>query len=840
MLKNYIKIAWRAILKNKVFSFINIFGLAIGMASCLVIFQYVSFERSFDQFHEHANRIYRVDMDQFKNGELETNLATTYPVVGRTILETFPESVENYVRLYPQPGIFSHQEGKDQVVFEEEKVFYTDNSLFQIFTFPFLIGNPREALQAPNTLVITESIAKKYFGEGWKSINLIGKSIQSKTYFGTTNLQITGVVADPPQNSHMKFDFLVSYSTMYGWDDGQTDYKDETENVWFGENFYTYLLLTSGTDPKQLASSFAKILDQHTADRREQGFRYSIEFQPILDIHLKSNLKNELEANGNAQTVYGLTVVALCILVLAWVNFVNLSTVRAMERAKETGLRKTIGASKMQLILQHLMEAVLINICGFLLAFILFYLSLPIFSNLFEIDLDIALFLEPEIFAGIGIIFIGGTLLSGLYPAFIQSGYNPISVLKGNFSYSGKGRWVKKGLVVFQFTIAAIFIMVVFTVNRQLSFMRDQDLGFDLEQKLVIQGSKYANSLPEYEAKMSSFKTALKSQNEISHATLSRNIPATEIRGNNFVRRLDHPEEAKFYHVMGVDYDYAATFDLKLVEGRFFMEDQPVSGAAILKSNESAPNFGTSDHSVIINETAAKRMGFTEPSDAIHQQIAVFGGVKEIVGVVKDYHHKSLKKDFEPIIFYLQTNFSDYITLDLNLNENSSESLSQIIGLAESEWKRIYPDEPFNYFFLDDFFNKQYKADQQFFLIFNLFTGLAICIACLGLFGLASYEAIRRTKEIGIRKVNGASVPNIAGLLSRDFLKPVILGFLLAVPIAWYCLDLWIRDFAFRVQLEWWMFFLSGVVGILIAFLTVIFQTIKTALMNPVDSLRST
>ncbi len=838
MLKNYLKIAWRSVLKNKFFSIINILGLAIGMAACLVIFQYVSFEKSHDLFHENSSRIFRVDLNQYKNGELETSLATTFPVVGRTLKESFPESVETFARLMSQPGVFSVQKGDESLVFEEKKVFYTDNSFFEIFTFPLVLGNYSDALIAPNSAVISETIAEKYFGEEWRSVNPVGKTIQSKTYFGTTDLQITGVAADSPENSHLKFDFLVSYPTMYNWDDGQTDYRSETENAWFWENFYTYILLKPEIDPTQLAASFQPIVDLQTADRREQGFVYKMSFQPVSEIHLNSNLKNELEVNGNAQTVYSLSVVAICILVLAWVNFVNLSIVKSMERAKESGLRKTIGASRIQLVLQHMMEAFLYNVLGLGFAFFLFYLSMPVFSTLIDIPFENSILLEPKVILGIVLIFISGTLLSGLYPAFILSSYHPIAVLKGKLSSSRQGQWMKKGLVVFQFMVAAIFMMVVFTINRQLSFMRNYDLGVDIEQKLVIEGARFANSIPEFQSKMSAYKTSLKSYNLIENVTFSRNVPSTEIRGNNSVRRLDDPENAKFFHVMGVDYEYTSTFGLELAAGRFLDEDQPISGNEILKSNENAPDFGTKDHAILINETAAKRLGYEKASDAIHQQIAVFGGVKEIVGVVKDYHHKSLKNDFEPIIFYLQPNYSEFITLNLTGAE-APKNLEAVIDFAESEWKKIYPEEPFKFFFLDDFFNRQYKADQQFYMIFNFFTGLAIFIACLGLFGLSSYESIRRTKEIGIRKINGASEPQILNLLTKDFLKPVLLGFLIAIPVAWYFLEFWIRDFAFRISLEWWMFVVSGGAGLLIALLTVSFQSIKTARLNPVESLRS-
>ena len=839
MFRNYFVIAVRNLKKNKAFSLINILGLAIGMAACLLILQYVRFELSYDEFHEKAHRVYRAALYQYKDGALEVKSATTFPVVGRALQENFPDAVEAFVRLHQQPGVFSYLDDEASTVFSEENVFYTDASFFNVFSFPLLVGDAAHALTDPNTVVITASVAEKYFGSDWQAVNPVGKSIQSRTFFNKTDLLITGVLADPPKNSHLKFDFLISYPTIYGWkDDAGTDYREEAENLWGWETFYTYLLLRPGGDSHRLEKAFMPIVEQHAPFRKEQGFVFNMVLQPIEKIHLASDLTNELEAPGDAQTVYILLIIACCILAIAWVNFVNLSTVKAIERAKEVGLRKVVGASRKQLILQHLLEASFLNGISILLAFILFQGSLSYFAQFTGMEVDTTLLMQPvSIVLIVVLLLIGGTIMSGLYPAFILSSYQPVRALKGKVVSSGRGGWLKKGLVVFQFTTAAILIMVVFTVGQQLSFMKNHELGVDIQQKLVVEGPQFANSRAENVANIHAYKTSLKRHNLIQHVTLSRNVPATEIRGNSYVRRRDRPEEAKFYHVMGVDYDYMATFGQQLLAGRFFLETQPFSNTEITSANKNAPDFGTNDHSVIVNETAARRLGFTRVEDAIDQQIAVFGGVKQIVGVVKDYHHKSLKSNFEPIIFYLQPDGWEYMTLDVGAT--SSEKLADVVKYAQEEWKEIYPDESFSYFFLDDYFNQQYQADQQFYGLFNLFSGLAIFIACLGLFGLSSYTALQRTKEIGVRKVLGASVSSIVRLLSKDFIQLVLVASFLALPVAYWALEQWLADYAFHITIRWWLLALPVVLVLLITLFTVSFQTVKAALANPVDSLRN-
>ena len=838
MFRNYLKIAYRNLQKNKVFSSINILGLAIGMAACLLIVQYVRFELSYDQFHEKADRVYRAALYQYKNGVLEVKSATTFPVVGRALQENFPDAVEAFVRLHEQPGVFSYLDDEASTVFSEENVFYTDAAFFDVFSFPLLAGKAAHALTDPNTVVITASMAEKYFGSDWQAMNPVGKSIQSRSFLNKADLLITGVLADPPKNSHLKFDFLISYSTIYGWkDDAGTDYREEAENLWGWETFYTYLLLKPDSDPHRLEKAFMPIVEQHAPFRKEQGFVFDMVLQSIEKIHLASDLTNEMEAPGDAQTVYILLIIACCILAIAWINFVNLSTVKAIERAKEVGLRKVVGASRKQLIAQHLLEASLLNGISILLAFILFQGSLSYFAQFTGMEVDTTLLMQPVSIVLIVSLLIGGTIMSGLYPAFILSSYQPVRALKGKVVSSGRGGWLKKGLVVFQFTTAAILIMVVFTVGQQLSFMKNHELGVDIQQKLVVEGPQFANSRAENVANIHAYKTSLKRHNLIQHVTLSRNVPATEIRGNSYVRRRDRPEEAKFYHVMGVDYDYMATFGQQLLAGRFFLEAQPISNTEITSANKNAPDFGTNDHSVIVNETAARRLGFTRVEDAINQQIAVFGGVKQIVGVVKDYHHKSLKSNFEPIIFYLQPDGWEYMTLDVGAT--SSEKLADVVKYAQKEWKEIYPDESFSYFFLDDYFNQQYQADQQFYGLFNLFSGLAIFIACLGLFGLSSYTALQRTKEIGVRKVLGASVSSIVRLLSKDFIQLVLVASFLALPVAYWALEQWLADYAFRITIRWWLLALPVVLVLLITLFTVSFQTVKAALANPVDSLRN-
>ncbi|MEM9675373.1 MAG: ABC transporter permease [Bacteroidota bacterium] len=834
MLKSYLKIAYRNLLKNKIFSLINILGLAIGMAACLLILQYVRFELSYDHFHEKSKRTYRAALYQYKEGALDVKSARTFPTIGWELQENFPETVESFVRMHHQSGIFSRLDTDQPEYFDEEEVYYVDASFFEVFSFPLLMGNATQALTKPNTVVITRSVAEKYFGEQWQEVNPIGKILRGRSYPGETDLLITGVAADPPGNSHFKFDFLVSYPTMYAWQSEGVDYRYDTEESWYWNEFYTYLVLKPGQDPRQLEEAFNPIVDQRTPGRSEQGFAFRTVLQPLEEIHLRSALMNELGVGGNSRTVYVLLLVAICILIIAWVNFINLSVVKAIERGKEVGLRKVLGAKRGQLVRQHLLESALLNGLGILVAFTLFQLSLPYFEQFAGVTIDNDLLTQ----GAIGALFVVGTVLSGLYPATVLSAYQPVKVLKGKLTQSRQGGRLRKGLVVFQFATASAFIIIVYVVSQQLSFMRDYELGVDINQKLVIEAPRFANSIEEARANARAYKTALKRHSAVRHATFSRNVPATEIRGNNYVRQLGKIEEAKFYHVMGVDYDYMATFDLQLLAGRYFDEAQPVSNREIIQNNENAPDFDTNDHSVIVNETAVKKLGFSSAEESIDQQIFVFGGVKQIIGVVKDYHHKSLKSSFEPIIFYLQPTGWEYVTLDIASADNSAERVDEIIAYAEQQWKELYPDQPFHYFFLDDRFNQQYQADRRFYLLFNLFSGLVIFIACMGLFGLSSYSAVQKTKEIGIRKVLGASVQSVVALLSKGFIRLVLISSVLALPLAYGFTQQWLENYAFRIDIHWWMFLLPLATVLLIALLTISFQTIKAALANPADSLR--
>ncbi len=838
MLKNYLKIAYRNLLKNKVFSLINILGLAIGMGACLLILQYVTFELNYDSFHEKSDRTYRAALYQYKEGTLDIKSALTFPTIGKELQENFPEMVKSFVRMHRQSGIFSRLNTEQPEYFDEEKVYYVDESFFEVFSFPLLMGNAAQALTNPNTVVITRSVAEKYFGEQWQEVNPIGRTLRGKSYPGESDLLITGITADPPRNSHLKFDFLVSYSTMYTWQSEGVDYRYDTEDSWYWNEFYTYLVLKPGQDPQQLEKAFAPIVDQRTPTRSKNGFAFRTVLQPLEKIHLHSALMSELEVGGTIRTVYILLVIAICILIIAWVNFVNLSVVKAIERGKEVGLRKVLGAKRNQLIKQYLLESALLNGLGILIAFTLFQLSLPYFEQLAGVVMGNTLFTQGIGLVAVGALFVAGTVLSGLYPAAVLSAYQPAKVLKGKLTQTRKGDRLRKGLVVFQFSTASVFIIIVFVVSRQLSFMRDYELGINIEQKLVIEAPMFANSIEEARSNARAYKTALKRHSAVQHATFSRNVPATDIRGNNYVRQLGKPEEAKFYHVMGVDYDYMATFELQLVAGRYFDEAQPVSNAEIIQNNENAPDFGTSDHSVIVNETAVKKLGFSSVEEAIDQQIFVFGGVKQIIGVVKDYHHKSLKSSFEPIIFYLQPTGWEYVTLDIASADNTAAQIDEIIAYAEQQWKELYPNEPFHYFFLDDRFDQQYRADQQFHLLFNLFSGLVIFIACMGLFGLSAYSAMQKTKEIGVRKVLGASAQSIVALLSKDFIRLVLISGTIALPLAYWLIQQWLENYAFRVDISWWMFFLPLATVLLIALLTISFQTIRAALANPADSLR--
>ncbi|GLU53542.1 ABC transporter permease [Dyadobacter frigoris] len=803
MIKSYFKIAWRNIVRNKAFSAINIVGLALGIAACILILQYVAFELSFDNFHANGDQIYRVRQDRYNEGKLSTEWAAGAFAVGNSFKEAYPE-VEDYVKLINRGSmVLDHGERS----FKVEKVYISSSSFFSVFSYPLINGNPKTALTETNTVVLSASVAKKLFG----SENPVGKIIQINK---RKSAKVTGVFEDMPANTHFKTDILISYATFLN------DVKPENPDLaWQWDGCLTYLKLRAGTNIPKLEAKFPALVDKLAGeDHKKYNSAAVYLLQPLKDIHLYSHLMMEAEPNGDGNTVYLLLGIAFFIVVIAWVNYINLSTARAINRAREVGVRKAVGSQRSQLIGQFMTESVLLNGLAVVLALILVALSLPKFNEISGQQLSFALLGSRMFWLPLITLFIVGAFFSGLYPAFVLSGFKPVVVLKGKVSTSTKGILLRKSLVVFQFAASLFLLVGTLTVFQQIRYMRQQSLGINIDQTLVINPPIVADDST-FMRQMSAFKDELLRQSGVKSVTASTVVPGQPSQWNAGGIRLKGTDESagKQYRIIGVDYDFLKTYDLKLVSGRNFSKE-----------------FGSDPKAVIFNKMAVKQLGFSNPDQAIGKEINFWGEIFTIVGVTDNFHQQSLKDAYEPLIIRLIPDIRGYFSVKLS----TGQANTSVAGI-QSEWNRFFPGNPFEYSFLDDRFNDQYKADQRFGQVFGVFTGLAILVACLGLFGLASFTTAQRTKEIGIRKVLGSSVYAIVEMLYREFAILILISFVISAPLAWFATNRWLNGYAFRTDIQWWLFAAPFVLVLLIALLTVSFQSIKAALMNPVKSLKS-
>jgi len=800
MVRNYLKIAFRSLLKNKAFSFINITGLALGIAASLLIFQYVNYELSYDQFYEAADRTYRIKTNRYDKGELSTEWASGVVSIGHLLNENLPEVVD-YARLTNTSGVMSYGDKE----FKEDRIYFANNSVFEVFDLEILHGNPENALDEVFKTAISESTALKYFGK----TDVIGETLQ---YNRRRDAQVTAVYKDLPDNAHMKFDLLISWATI-----SQGDRGTEMNTVWYWDGYFNYIVLAEGTDFEAFQTKVEEFVDnQWGEDMRSSDSWMDFEFQPISDIHLYSNFIGEAEVNGDGDAVYALFGISFFIIIIAWVNYINLATAKLLERAKEVGLRKVMGSQKGQLISQFMTEAFIVNLLAVLLAFVIVILVLPPFAKLADQPLTFDLFMQQGFWLSLGALFLVGTFLSGLYPAFVLSSHKPIATLKGSNYTSKGGSLLRKGLVIFQFMASVGLIIGTYVVYEQVSFMRNQDLGVDINRTMVIKGPSVTDST--YSEKLTAFTDVLKTNSSIENVVMSTGVPGRGVSWNAGGIRLESaPEnEAVQFRVLGIGYEFIETYDLELIAGRSFDE-----------------SYGTEEENIIFSRSAAKRLGFENPEDALGKKIYFWGDVYTLVGVLEDYHHTSLKENYDELIFRMIPNADGFYSV-----KYSGSNTQQVVLAAEENWAKFFPGNPFEYFFLEDRYEEQYKADKQFGTVFTIFSGLAIFVACLGLFGLAAFMTTKRIKEIGIRKVLGASVPSILQLLSTDFLKLIAVSVVLAIPLAYYGMNEWLNGFAFRIDLQWYVFVLPAVLVFLIAIGTVSIQTSKAAGANPVDSLR--
>lgn len=800
MLRNYFTSVVRYVSRNKAFTVINIFGLAIGMMACMLITQFVIHEFSYDSFHVNKDRIFRLQLDRYNKGEITTQWAAGAMGIGPDVKDNFPE-VEDYVRLTGSNALFSYGD----VFFKEEGVYYATDSFFEIFSVPLIHGVDSTVLKEPFKVVLSETLAKKYFGNE----NPIGKTIRNN---GETDYEVTGVFRELPANTHMKISALFSYASF------ESLVNDpEALRSWHWDGHFTYILLDEQADPKAFEEKLLKFSAEHEAEElKRAGAGMVFHLQPLTDIHLDSNFMYEFKPNGDRQAAYFLAVVAVLILVIAWINYINLSTAKSIERAREVGVRKVMGGFRTQLIQQFLFEALLLNSIAVAIAVLFVVLLTPWFSELTGRTLGYVLFQQGTFWLWMSLLIVGGALLSGLYPAFVLSGYKPVEVLKGRFKNTGRGLLLRKGMVVAQFVASITLIIGTFTVYRQIRFMQEQKLGVNLEQTLVLHSPNVVDST--YADKFQVFKQRIQQYPEVSAVTAATTVPGRQPGWNaGGIRRLSQREdEANQYRVIMMDHDFMHTFGLEVLEGR------PFSGEL---ANERK--------SVLINESAMRLMGFTKMQEAVNDDIFFWGDTFRIIGVVKNYHQESLKKAFEPLIFRYNSAPGGFYAIKFN-----TASVRESMAKFEEQWKALFPGNPFIHFFLDDHYNQQYQADQQFGKVFGVFSALAIFIACLGLFGLSSLTAVQRTKEIGVRKVLGATIQSILGLMSKEYLLLLLVSILLAVPVAWWVMRGWLQEFAYRIELSWWIFALPSIVVVGIALTTVSLHTLRAARTNPARALR--
>jgi len=816
MIKHYLKISFRNLWKYKSFSAINIAGLAIGMAACLLILQYVSFKLSFDQFHKNANNIYRVVNDRYQQGRLIQHGTITYSAVGKAMNDDYEEVVQN-ARIEPWGEVILTYNDKK---IAEDQILYADSNFLSMFDFPLLAGDKRSVLKEPYTMIISQGLVEKIFDyKGHDYNQFLGKAL----VYGTDSMlyKIEGICKNVPENSHLQFRMLVSYKTLAssGWKESDYDFTDS--------DFWHYVQLKPGTDYKVFNAKLDAFSQKHFEGSKVSGSDEKFYLQPLSKAHLYSDFEYEIGKTGSATVVWALLIIALFIITIAWINYINLATARSVERAKEVGIRKVVGCERRQLIIQFLSESAIVNMVSIVLAILLVLLLQPAFNNLLKYQLSLSYLLTKglngySILIGLLSIIIAGIFVSGLYPAFVLSSFKPIAVLKGKFSSSQKGIFFRKVLVIGQFAVTIALIIGSLVVMKQIRYMNHKELGFNMDQMLIVKPPILTNWDSTFISKVNSFKEELKQLSQVKGAATSWSVPGGDIGRSFNVRQADSATTNKFTtRHTGVDYDFINVYGIKLLAGRnFTLADHNADWNKL--------------HNALINRSAAKLLGFASPEAAIGKTIISGEKKWDVIGVVEDYHQKSLRYPLEPIRFMPAYSTNSAISVKINPSD-----ISQTIAVIKQKYEAFFPGNLFDYYFLDERFNKQYENEQLFKKAFGIFAGLAIFVACLGLLGLTMFATIQRTKEIGVRKVLGASVSNIVVLLSKNFLKLVLLSTIVAFPLAWWAMHLWLEDFAYRVNIGWWVFILAGAAALLVALATISFQAIKAAIANPVKSLRT-
>ncbi len=824
MFKNHLKVAFRNIVKRKGYTIFNILGLAIAIASCLLIFQYVSYEKSYDKFNKNVNDIIRLRLDMHDQGKLTMQSATVFSGVAPLLKKDLPE-VKNYCRLIDtriswqgndpvQNSVVFANEDKD-IKAIENKGYYTEQSFLNMFTLNIIHGDRNTLLNAPDKIILSETLAKKYFGRD----NAVGKQISVLEGGYKYSYLVTGVFKDYPTNSHLSFDYLISFPTFVNMIKrlGPKGLNAETTLGWY--DFYVYLQIYPRFDQKKLDAQLVAFCDKYLNNEysRAHNNREDLYSMRLKDIHLYSHYNEEAGVNGDGKSVSFLFLIAFLIIVIAWINYTNLSTARSLERAKEVGIRKVLGAVRKNLMLQFLIESYLLNLAAVIIAVILAFCFTPFFNHLIGSTSENRFYLPLPYLTGFICLFLAGAFVSGIYPAFVLSGFHPMKVLKGLFKNSNSGIFVRKGLIIAQFAMSIILIAGTIIIYEQVSYMRNQKLGADISQTLILNGPSEKQDST-YTTSYQAFKNEILRISGVKNIAASSGVMGKEIYMTNPAVLINSKDKDPVtVYTLYVDADFLSSYQMRFKAGRNFESGNP-----------------TDKKTVVLSEEAVKLLGINHPEKAIDQFISNYDDTFKIIGVVSNYHQLGLSRSILPVVFVPRPQINNYYSIKFQ-----TTNVQQTISSIEKTWNEYFSQNPFSYYFLDDSYNEQYKADSQFGEVFGLFSFLAIIIACFGLLGLSAYNVMQRTKEIGIRKVLGAPVGNIVYLIAKDFMWLVLMSFCIAVPVAWFVMNNWLHRYPYRITINWWVFIIAGITAILIALITISFQAIKAAIADPVKSLRS-
>jgi putative ABC transport system permease protein len=803
MFRHYLRTALRNQSKNKIFSIINILGLAVGIAVSILILNYVSFEFSFDNMHPKKDRIYRVESRFYEGTVLTDDWATSSFGYGSAISREM-SGIEDFVRIGMQNS--EQTVSYKDIISRENGIAYTGPSFFTVFGFKLKDGAVNDQLKRPNTVIITKNVARRFF----KQENPIGKMLTFASGSNFYNCEVTGVLDDFPENSHIRFNYLISYETL-------PNYMKE---FWYLHEAYTYLLLSPGTNPKEIEAKFPPMAEKYKTGNALKDKTWAITLVPLIKIHLNPQKQYEKEIKGNKTSLIVLIVIAMVILITAWINYINLTTARSMERAKDIGIRKVAGASRYQLIRQFLMESWLVNICSIIIAIILIFLLQPVFNRIIGEKIGLFITGQPVFWLSTIVFLVSGVVLSGFYPAFIMNRVEPSVIMKGNYFNSGSAGITRQILVIFQFAAALILICGMFIVKRQVSYMRNQNLGVNINQTIVI---KFPVSRQNIIQNLTLFRENLMLEPSVKSVSLTGSVPGMEVAffASNRLQG-DGLEKQRLYEMLTVDENFIETFGIELIAGRSFQK-----------------GFGNEQESLIINEASSSYLGFTKSEDAIGKKVILEGESQPvtIIGVAKNWHQRGLANTYTPIMI-LRNGRLRWVPPRFIAIKTAGNNFNAIVDLIQTRWKTYFPDSSFDYFFLDNFFDNQYKTDKRYGNIVSIFTGLAFFISVLGLWALAAFTASKKIKEVGIRKIFGSGSGEIIYLFSREIVILILIAFIIATPVSILIMKNWLLNYAFHTNIPAWIYISGGLVTLIIAMITVAWQSWRAATRNPVEALR--